>query len=98
MRIYKYPLYAMTNEIKMPKGSKPLCVQLQHGEPCLWVESNDYAGEHEIRHFVIYTTGAEIPELDTHYIGTFQADDGNLSAMCTSTNYRTSINAKSACS
>lgn len=35
--IFKYPLQMIDNQIiKVPKGTEPLSVMVQNGQPCLW--------------------------------------------------------------
>lgn len=55
----------------------PLCIQVQHGIPCMWayVEPNEEAISHILR---TVGTGHEIPfEVgDSEYLGTYQLHEG----------------------
>lgn len=79
MTIHKYPLRVMdTQEIPMPFGAEILCVQVQHGTPCLWAMV--FAENRlEPRTIEAFGTGHEMPP-NTHrkYIGTFQMNGGAL--------------------
>lgn len=74
--IYKYGVRPEL-DIALPKGSKPLCVQLQKGIPQLWIRIATDAGESEVRHFVIVPTGGSVNHT-ARYIGTFQLEGGEL--------------------
>ena len=74
MIIWKYPLPGPTDEftIKMPRNAKILCVQKQHGVPCMWAMTS---GDDEVipRVFRIIGTGNPFDDASwLQYIGTFQ--------------------------
>jgi hypothetical protein len=79
--IWKYPLdlnvfsRARQWEFDVPKGATPLCLQMQHGTPTLWMMV-DAKAPTENRRFTMYGTGHEMPEDPGQYIGTFQLDGG----------------------
>jgi len=77
--IWKFPV-SMTDSIgiEMPVGARVLTVQVQHGQPYIWVEVDPEA-QKEHRSFRLFGTGHPIEEgfvLD--YVGTFQMHDGGL--------------------
>lgn len=79
MKIYKYP-FVITSEqsIKLPKGAKPLSVQLQFDIPCLWALV-DEGNQPEDRILVIHGTGNPIDSIDDHtYLGTIQMREGTF--------------------
>lgn len=71
--IYKYELHVTdTQTIEIPKSAEMLCVQMQRGNPCLWVLVDpEYIKEKvNIR---IFGTGNPIHESNSlEYIDTFQ--------------------------
>lgn len=76
--IHKFPLQvADSQEMKMPKDSTILTVQVQNGTPCLWalVDTDKEAEERFIR---IIGTGHPVPENVLRYIGTFQVLEGTF--------------------
>ncbi len=76
--VWKYPLLlGEPTVLDMPRGARVLCVQVQHGIPCLWAMVTP--GPVERRAFVIVGTGYPI-DLDyaLPYIGTFQLYDGGF--------------------
>lgn len=76
--IYKYPIEVVDEqEVSMPIGAKILCVQLQYGKPCLWVEVNLDEAVHEKRKVFVHGTGNRYEE-HQRYIGTFQLSNGNF--------------------
>jgi hypothetical protein len=77
--IWKFPA-PIDNEvvIHMPKGAKVLCVQMQHGDPCLWAEVDSEAEVEPMRFFWRGTGhSVEFPFL-VGYVGTVQMMDGTL--------------------
>lgn len=60
----------------IPSDSKILCVQVQHGVPCIWVLVDPNVSK-ERKKIMIYGTGHPITE-DGQYIGTFQVLGGSL--------------------
>ena len=78
--IYKYPLNITDEQtVLMPKEATILCVQMQHGIPCLWAEV-DLEQEGDRR--TIYTFGMgnpiSIPAVERDYVGTYQMSNGGL--------------------
>ena len=81
--IFKYQLHtADSTTLQLPIGARPLCIQVQGGNPCLWVKHDDPEGVEEWvdRTFVTIGTGHPIPDehYDDKYIGTYQLLDGAL--------------------
>lgn len=75
--IWKFPLEIEdTQTLKMPIGSKILCVQVQKDTVCLWAVVNDSLPK-EQRTICMCGTGNPIGETE-NYIGTFQLHEGNL--------------------
>jgi hypothetical protein len=74
-QIWKFGITADLLSIEMPKGAKPLCVQMQMNIPCLWAIV-DPAAEKELVKVDIYGTGHDMPDNPGKYIGTFQVAEG----------------------
>lgn len=74
--VWKYPVRP-TMEIELPVGAQVLSVQMQGGEPQMWVHL-DPAAPKEVRSFAVFGTGHEIPDDYTLFIGTFQTHGGLL--------------------
>jgi hypothetical protein len=69
--VWKYPL-ALTDvqTFHMPRGAKPLCVQMQGTVPCLWVRLTPGLEPHPY-HVWIVGTGHPMPsEIELRYVGT----------------------------
>ncbi len=78
MRVFKYPLAAMSRQIvQMPKDAAILDLQVQGSVPTIWALVNPMSS-FESRIFTIYGTGRDMPVNPGKYIGTFQLDDGVL--------------------
>jgi len=78
MRIFKYPVQPIGYfELELPRGAKVLTVQLQFGNPQMWVSLNPDAKK-EKRLFITVATGQRITEKNLTYIGTFQIMNGTL--------------------
>ncbi len=84
-RILKYTLQpGRVLPLTLPyKSVKPLCVQVQKGQPQLWLLVDEGSAEpgQEFNHdFFIFATGAKIfdPEFEEigDYVGTFQLNGG----------------------
>lgn len=76
--IYKFPLVVQDNNaVEMPEEAMILCVQMQHGNPCIWAEV-DTEKPKVTRNFQIYGTGHAMSDAYLDYIGTFQMHGGNL--------------------
>ncbi len=57
VQIWKYPLVLTEEqEIEMPSGAKPLCVQMQGGSLCLWAMVDSFE-DMESREVWIFGTG-----------------------------------------
>lgn len=71
--IWKYPLHIEDlNVIRIPGKGKVLCVQMQRGEPCIWVAVDPGAALIE-RKFRVIGTGHPIRDVGAgNYIDTFQ--------------------------
>jgi hypothetical protein len=71
--IWKFPLEVTdVQTVRMPRGARILCVQVQSGVPCLWAEVDPKA-ETELRTLRIYGTGHPMAEGEQrNYVGTFQ--------------------------
>lgn len=76
--IHKFDLtISMETPLLLTPKAKPLCVQVQHGLPRLWVHM-DTSDEKKLRRFRIYGTGHECDEPSENYVGTFQVGDGDF--------------------
>ncbi len=66
--------------IKLPRSAKVLAVQVQYGNPQVWVELDTaIQGDWETRSFFVFGTGHQIPDhFQGQYVGTFQLDNGEL--------------------
>jgi hypothetical protein len=75
--IYKYPV-DVRMQLDLPADAQPLTVQLQQGQPQLWVRLNPLAATIR-RTFRVFGTGHPL-EGAGHltYIATFQLDNGGL--------------------
>lgn len=77
MKIYKYALDVTDRQdVLMPDG-EILCVQMQYGQPMLWVLVDPDAPIVK-RVISTYGTGNLIPEGKRQYIGTYQMSAGTL--------------------
>lgn len=78
MEIWKFAVDADDFKLNLPKGAKPLSVQLQIDEPQMWVLVNPGA-DREVRSFVTIGTGHPIePGAALQFIDTFQMANGLL--------------------
>jgi hypothetical protein len=78
--IYKYKIETRDRQhISMPKGAEILTIQVQHGEPHIWVLVETNGGE-VMRTIDVFGTGNPIydPDGSRRYIGTYQLYDGEL--------------------
>jgi hypothetical protein len=56
--------------IELPEYSRILCINVQHGIPCIWYECNPNMPEEEVKIFCV-GTGGELPErVGLEYLGT----------------------------
>lgn len=77
--IWKYELKVTDiNRLELPKGANILCVQLQSGQPCLWVETNSLESHKEVHVIETFGTGHKLDESPRKYIGTYQLQNGAL--------------------
>lgn len=78
-RVYKYPLPPLGYWITMvmPVGAEPLCVQVQHGQPCMWARV-DVGAPPTTHHFRIAGTGHDLGSNTGRHIGSFQLQGGAL--------------------
>jgi len=80
MKIYRYQI-PPSGRLEIPAGSEPLCVQVQHGIPCVWARVPE--GGTGTKLLRLYPTpltpllAQEVAPLGK-YVGTFQLDAGNL--------------------
>lgn len=66
-------------ELPIPTTAEILSVQMQNGDPCLWVKLDPSHVITKPRKFRLYGTGHEIKEGEKHkFIGTFQIMEGRL--------------------
>lgn len=76
--IWKFPLKIGENLIQMPEGARPLTVQVQEGDVCLWADVLVDAPP-EPRIFTLYGTGHPLPTIEyIQYIGTVQLEEWGL--------------------
>ncbi|WP_314338954.1 hypothetical protein [Acinetobacter guillouiae] len=70
--IFKFPLEIQNNQtIEMPAGSKALCIDIQHGDPQLWVLCDPEMPK--IKYNILCVgTGHEITKPVGQYLGTIQ--------------------------
>ena len=83
--VYKYPIeLGDAFHLAMPQGAEPLCVQVQHGQPCIWARVViDVGHPTKRRRFRLAGTGHMLePHMpnghDGDYLGTFQLHEGAL--------------------
>lgn len=77
-RIWKYPLVINDSQkLNLPRGSRVLSVQLQHGQPTLWALVSDGFYKDEL---TISTrgTGHAIEEDLGRFVSTYQISGGSL--------------------
>lgn len=84
-KIFKYQLKNTDiQDIQLPMHSEILCIQTQHGNPCIWVLVNP-DNELETRAFEIFGTGHIVncdTDIQRKYIGTYQVLGGDLVFHC----------------
>ena len=74
--IWKYHITSANARISMPRSAQILCVQVQHGIPCLWAMIHEIDSPMVERKFVTYGTGHEHETIAGRYIGTYQMSGG----------------------
>ena len=84
-RILKFPLEEIVDEyeFEVTEGSQVLCVQMQHGKPCVWIQCPMFAPGAFVQKikFRLLTTGRvyKPKKFETMtYVGTFQAHEGHF--------------------
>lgn len=78
-KIYKYNLETVDKQSFMiPKGSQVLTVQIQNGEPKLWILVDPKETTRRLKTFYVRGTGNPIDGEIGTYIGTYQLRDGAL--------------------
>jgi hypothetical protein len=76
--IRKYTLSNTYKVVFLPKGFKILTVQVQKESACVWVMvDKDKKFDIPIE-FIIYPTGVNMPKDNINYIGTIQAEKGDI--------------------
>lgn len=75
--IYKFQLKPAITEHSLHSGAEILTVQVQRGEPYIWVLMNPAMEKVKVK-FRVYPTGASMEENPGKYIGTFQLEDLGL--------------------
>lgn len=75
MIIYKYPLIGRTLNLPLPHGAQPLSVQINQGQPQLWVLQDPQATPIVVRRFFIVGTGQDFPPGNCKHIDTFQINN-----------------------
>ncbi len=78
LTIHKYPVAPGDFTLDLPLNAQALSVQVQHGQPQLWmlVDASEPTAP---RRFAIRGTGHPCDGLRaSHYLGTFQLDGGAL--------------------
>ena len=77
--IWKFQLAVVGRQVLMvPEGPVPLCVQVQRGQPCLWlrVDPSKSAQPYTV---LVVGTGHEREDIaDALYVGSFQLHDGDF--------------------
>lgn len=66
------------NEVKMPRNSEILSVQMQKDTLCLWALVNHLEPNYDVRTIRICGTGHSFDHEPYVFIGTAQMDGGNL--------------------
>jgi hypothetical protein len=80
MQVWKYSLdWSAFQQLDMPRGAKVLSLQVQNGEPKVWVLVNG-SEPHERRSFGTYATGETLPTGTDlgRFVGTYQRNGGDL--------------------
>lgn len=80
--IWKYTIPFPPHDIftlQIPRGAKPIRVEVQHGQPCLWMFVPDTEAPKSTRNYAVVGTGHAAPgPADGYYIGSFHLLDGNF--------------------
>ena len=73
LTIFKYPISVQENLIELPVGAEILTIQLQNGEPYIWVKLDDEELDIEEHSFIVVGTGWNLGEIG-NYLGTYQTN------------------------
>lgn len=78
LAVWKFPIpfgIGVEPWVTMPKGSRPLHVDVQNGVPCVWALVNPDLMSERLRQtkVKVYATGQEVDPGDT-YLGTYKID------------------------
>jgi len=77
--IWKYKLEVVDNQtIELPINSGILSLQIQHGEPCIWVAVDLDETESKEVEFITIGTGNAFDIKNKHFLGTYQLHKGAL--------------------
>lgn len=73
--IHKFRLQLTDSQtLQLPSSAKPLSVQIQAGQICLWAEVDCDLEENKDVVISIVPTGYEVPPGAVYYLGTVQAE------------------------
>lgn len=73
MIVYKYPLELdRYTDVLVPVDAKPIYVNIQKDQPCLWMQLPDSQAPCVRRRFAVIMTGEEVAG-NLEYVGSFQA-------------------------
>ena len=72
--VWKFPLKLLfSQEVEMPVGARPLCVQVQHGTPCIWAQVDPSTSGRTSRRVTLAPTGYQFEQAPPgDYLGTVQ--------------------------
>jgi len=79
-KIFKYPLEVEDKQVvMMPEDAEILCIQVQHGTPCIWALVDPALAVSQERTLLTFGTGHELPSgVEMTYIGTYQMHSDSL--------------------
>lgn len=75
--VYKYPVQPGKFTLHLPRTHEVLSVQVQHGDPFVWVLV-DTDAPHVPCSFLVVPTGGDMGSTYWDYVGTFQLEGGAL--------------------
>lgn len=75
--IWKFPVQPGRFTLELPIEARFRALQVQHGQPMMWLEVDPH-GLREAITFRVIPTGVEFDEAGLRYLGTFQVHEGNL--------------------
>lgn len=82
--VHKFPLEINRTDLDLPAGSILRSVQVQRGNPCVWVELDDDSSLPKVEHLtlIFIGTGQPVPmhggTQPLSYLDTFQMHEGEL--------------------